>query len=59
MTTMCENMHGATMRAQSPETSAVAAQILKAYAIEMHIDDVENNAYIVNSSELAVHSRAL
>ena len=53
------NARGATTRAQSPEAPASATQILRACAVEVHIDDVENHECTVNSSELAVHGRAL
>ena len=46
-----------TTRAQSLETPT-DTQILRACAIEMHIDDVERHECTVNSSELAGHGRA-
>ena len=59
MTTMYQNAHGATTRAQSLEAPAADTQILRACAVEMHIDDVERHECTVNSIELAVHARAL
>ena len=59
MTTMCENVHGTTTRAQSPEAPAADTQILRACAVEVHMDDVERHECTVNSNELAVHGRAL
>ena len=56
---MCENEHGTTTRAQSLEAPAAGPQILRACAVEMHIDDVERHECTVNSSELAGHGRAL
>ena len=58
---MCENAHGATMRAQSLGAPAADAQIQRACdcAVEMHVDDFERHECTVNSSELAVHARAL
>ena len=57
--TMCENAHGTTTRAQSLEAPAADTQILRACAVEMHIDDVERHECTVNSNELAVHAGAL
>ena len=59
VTTMYQNAHGTTTRAQSLEAPAAATQILRACAVEMHIDDVERHECTVNSSELAAHARAL
>ena len=59
VTTMCENGHGTTTRAQSLEAPAAATQTLRACAVEMHIDDVERHECTVNSSELAAHFRAI
>ena len=56
--TMCENAHSTTMRAQSSEAPAVDTQILRACAVEMHVDDFARHECTVNSSELAVHARA-
>ena len=56
---MCENAHGATTRAQSLEAPAAGPQILRACAVEMHMDDVERHECTVNSNELAGHARAL
>ena len=58
VTTMHENAHGATTRAQSLEAPAAGPQILRACAVEMHIDDVERHECTVNSSKLAGHARA-
>ena len=56
-----QNAHGTTTRAQSPEAPASdsATQILRACAVEMHIDDVERHECTVNSNELAVHAGPL
>ena len=59
VTTMCENAHGTTTRAQSLEAAAAATQILRACAVEVHMDDVERHECTVNSSKLAGHARAL
>ena len=59
VTTMCENAHGATTRAQSLEAPTAATQILRACAVEVHMDDVERQECTVNSSALAGHARAL
>ena len=56
---MYQNAHGTTTRAQSREAPAADTQILRACAVEVHIDDIENHECTVNSSELAVHGRAL
>ena len=56
---MCENAHGATTRAQSLEAPAAGRQILRACAVEMHVDDFERYECTVDSSELAVHARTL
>ena len=56
--TMCENAHGTTTRAQSLEAPAAGPQILRACAVEMHIDDVERHECTVNSNKLAGHGRA-
>ena len=56
---MCENAHGATTRAQSLEAPAADTQILRAYAVEKHIDDVERHECTVTSNELVVHAGAL
>ena len=58
VTTMCENAHGTTTRAQSLEAPAAATQTLRACAVEMPIDDVERRECTVNSSEIAGHARA-
>ena len=58
VTTMCENVHGTTMRAQSPEAPAADTQIQRACAVEVHMYDVESHQCIVNSSELAGHAHA-
>ena len=58
VTTMCENVHGTTMRAQSPEAPAANTQIQRACAVKVHMDDVERHECTVNSNELAVHARA-
>ena len=39
VTTVCENEHGATTSAQSLEAPAAGPQILRACAVEMHIDN--------------------
>ena len=57
--TMCEKAHGATTRAQSRQAHAPATQILRACAVEVHMDDVENHECTVNNSESAAHARAL
>ena len=54
VTTMCENAHGALSR----QAHAPATQILRACAVEVHMDDVERHECTVNSNELAVHARA-
>ena len=59
VTTMCENAHGAATRAQSRQARAPATQILRACAVEVHMDDVERHECTVNSNELAVHGRTL
>ena len=56
---MNENAHGTTTRAQLRQAHAPATQILRACAVEMHIDDVERHECAVHSSELAVHARTL
>ena len=43
---------------QSLEAPAAGPQILRACAVEMHIDDVERLECTVNSSEFATHARA-
>ena len=58
VTTMCENAHGTTTRAQSLEAPARGTQTLRACAVEMHIDDVERHECTVNSNELAGHGCA-
>ena len=58
LTTMYQNAHGTTTRAQSPEAPATGRQILRACAVEVHIDDVERHECTVNSNELAGHARA-
>ena len=58
VTTMYQNAHGTTTRAQSLEAPAAATQILRACAVEMHIDDVERHECTVNSNELARHAHA-
>ena len=59
VTTMCENAHGNTTRAQSRQALAAATQISRACAVEMHFDDFQRHECTVNSSELAGHARAL
>ena len=59
VTTMCENAHGTTTRAQSSEAPAADTQIQQACAVEMHFEDFERHECTVNSNELAVHTRAL
>ena len=59
VTTMCENAHGTTTRAQSLEAPAADTQIQRACAVEMHVDDLERHECIVNSRGLAGHGRAL
>ena len=56
---MYQNVHGATTRARSLEAPAAGPQILRACAVEMHMDDVERHECTVNSNELAVHAGAL
>ena len=56
--TMCENVHGASTRAQSRQALAAATQILRACAVEMHFEDFKRHECTVNSSELAVDVRA-
>ena len=58
VTTMYENAHGATTRAQSLEAPAAATQTLRACAVEIHFEDFERHECAVNSSELAGHGRA-
>ena len=58
VTTVCENAHGTTTRAQLGQAPAVATQISRACAVEMHVDDFERHECTVNSSELAAHARA-
>ena len=58
LSTVCKNAHGTTTRAPSRQALAAASQILRACAVEMHIDDFEKHKCTVNSSELAGHSRA-
>ena len=41
--TMSENVHGATTRAQSREAPAVDTLILRACAVNMHVDDFERH----------------
>ena len=55
--TMCENAHGTTTEAQSLEAPAADTQILRARAVEMHMDDVARHECTVNSNELAGHGR--
>ena len=50
VTTMCENAHGTTTRAQSLEAPAADTQIQRACAVEMHFDDFERYECTVNSS---------
>ena len=59
VTTVCENAHGTTTRAQSLEAPAADTQIQRACAVEMHFDDFERHECTVNSSELAGHPRPL
>ena len=54
---MYQNAHGTTTRAQSLEAPAAGPQILRACAVEMHIDDVERHECTVNSSELDADAR--
>ena len=56
---MYQNAQCTTTRAQSLEAPAAGRQILRACAVEVHIDDVENNECTVKSNEFAGHSRAL
>ena len=58
VTTMCENAHGATMRALSLQAPAARTQISRACAVEMHFEDFERHECTVNGSELAVDVRA-
>ena len=53
---MCENAHGTTTRVL--EAPAAGPQILRACAVEVHMDDVERHECTVNSNELAVPARA-
>ena len=57
VTTMCENEHGTTTKAQSLGAPAAGPQILRARAVEMHVDDFEKRECTANSSELAGHGR--
>ena len=57
VTTMCENVHGTTTRAQSPEAPAADTQIQRACAVEVHMDDVESHECTVNSNERISRSR--
>ena len=57
-TTIYQNAHGTTTRAQSLEAPAAGPQILRACAVEVHMDDVERHECTVSSNELAVHARA-
>ena len=59
VTTMSENAHGTTTRAQSRQAPAPATQILRACAAEMRLEDFERHECAVNSSELAGHGRAV
>ena len=52
VTTMSENVHVATTRAQSREAPAVDTQILRPCAVEMHFEDFKRHECTVNSSEL-------
>ena len=57
VTTMSENAHGATTRAQSLEARASPTQqVLRACAVEMHVDDFERHACTVNSHARVVTS---
>ena len=56
---MYENAHGTTARAQSRQTHAPATQISRACEVEMQFGDFERHERSANSSELAVHARAL
>ena len=58
VTTMFENAHGTTTRGQSRQAPAAAHQILRACAVEMHLEDFERHDCTVNSSELAAHAGA-
>ena len=58
LTAVYQNAHGATTRARSVEAPAAGPQILRACAVEVHMDDVERHECTVNSNELAVHGRA-
>ena len=53
VTTMCENAHGTTTRAQSLEAPAADTQIQRACAVEMHVDDFKRYEYAVNSNEIS------
>ena len=52
----CKNARGTTTRVQSLEAPAADTQIQRACAVEMNVENFERT---VNSSELAVHGRAL
>ena len=53
VTTMPENVHGATTRVQSRQAPTVPHQIVRACAVEMHFEDFERHECTVNSNELA------
>ena len=57
VTAVCENARGATTRAQSFEAPAADTQILRACAVDMHVDNLGRRE-CVNSSELAGEARA-
>ena len=46
VSTMCENVHGATTRAQSRQAPAAGTQILRACAVGVHVDDFERHQCI-------------
>ena len=47
VTTVYQNAHGAATRMQSLEAPAAGRQILRACAVEVHIDDIENHEYVL------------
>ena len=50
VTTMSENARGATTRAQSRQAPALATQISRACAVEIHFEDFERRECAVHSS---------
>ena len=58
VTTMSENAHGTTTRAQSLEAPAAPTRFREPAQSKMHVDDFERHECTVNSSELAGHARA-